>query len=323
MQGVTDSPARGESLESLREQVQRLQQINQALMDRVERSVDTAGSAYSLFESNIYLQKRVHDRTVALENANDELLKAKQLAEAASMAKSLFLANMSHELRTPLSAIIGFASILMRETYGELNPRQKQHVSNIQSSGEHLLGIINDLLDLAKIEAGKLELNISRINLATISLEASAMMEESVQSAGLELKMQLPEEPVWLQGDPLRLRQAILNLLSNAIKFTQQGSVTLYLRTEDGQVHWGIRDTGIGIQEHHLDLLFRPFERIKGRLSDTVRGTGLGLALTKQIVDSHGGCLEVHSSYGVGSDFRIIFECEQAAVDSTGNGVRQ
>ena len=219
--------------------------------------------------------------------------------------------------------IIGFASILMRETYGELNPRQKQHVSNIQSSGEHLLGIINDLLDLAKIEAGKLELNISRINLATISLEASAMMEESVQSAGLELKMQLPEEPVWLQGDPLRLRQAILNLLSNAIKFTQQGSVTLYLRTEDGQVHWGIRDTGIGIQEHHLDLLFRPFERIKGRLSDTVRGTGLGLALTKQIVDSHGGCLEVHSSYGVGSDFRIIFECEQAAVDSTGNGVRQ
>jgi signal transduction histidine kinase len=302
---MSDSLETTRELEILRERLQRLEVINTALMDRVERSVDSAGSAYSLFESNIYLQNRIRERTTALESTNEELLKAKRQAEAASMAKSMFLANMSHELRTPLSAINGFASILLRETYGNLNPRQKQHAGNILSSGEHLLGIINDLLDLAKIEAGKLEMSMVRINLTQISLEAKAMIEESLLSKNLRLVLDIPEEPLYFMGDVLRLRQAILNLLSNSIKFTETGSVTLYLRQVSDEIDWGVIDTGIGIEKHNLDSLFKPFERIKSNLSDTVKGTGLGLALTKQIVDAHGGKLLVESSFGNGSDFRI------------------
>ena len=297
--------------------------MNNALMDRVERSIDSAGSAYSLFENNIYLQQRIHERTTALEHANEEMLKAKRQAEAASLAKSMFLANMSHELRTPLSAINGFASILLRETYGELNERQKQHAGNILSSGEHLLGIINDLLDLAKIEAGKLEMTMASVNLAQISMEARAMVEDSLNCKDLQLSLEIPDFPVFVNGDALRLRQAILNLLSNAIKFTEEGSVTIFLRQHGKSIEWGVKDTGIGIEHSSLDSLFKPFERIKTNLSDTVKGTGLGLALTKQIVDSHGGELVVDSTFGVGSEFciRLPLMEEQYGSDNLKVGV--
>jgi signal transduction histidine kinase len=239
-----------------------------------------------------------------------ELAMARVQAEAANRAKSQFLTNMSHELRTPLTVINGFSEVLLEMDQGNFSEQQCVYLDRIKKNGEHLLVLINDLLDLAKIEAGRVELEFSSADLGSILREAGELMLANVNRRGLVLHQALPEHPVTVNGDPLRLKQVALNLISNAIKFTREGSVTLWLDEHDSQVEFGIKDTGIGIAAEHQNRLFKPFEQVHDKLKVAEQGTGLGLALCYEIVTAHGGTIRVESEKNIGSNFIIILPKE-------------
>jgi len=241
-----------------------------------------------------------------------ELVAARVQAEAANRAKSQFLTNMSHELRTPLTVINGFSEVLLEMGEDNFSERQMVYLERIKKNGEHLLVLINDLLDLAKIEAGRLELEFRSVDIAGIMREAGELMLPNVTRRGLSLQTALPERAVIVNGDPLRLKQTVLNLLSNAIKFTREGSVTLWLVEHDRHVELGVRDTGIGIAPEHQQRLFKPFEQVHDKLKVAEQGTGLGLALCYEIVDAHGGTISVVSEINVGSDFTVTLPKEAA-----------
>jgi len=241
-----------------------------------------------------------------------ELVAARVQAEAANRAKSQFLTNMSHELRTPLTVINGFSEVLLEMGEDNFSERQMVYLERIKKNGEHLLVLINDLLDLAKIEAGRLELEFRSMDIAGIMREAGDLMLPNVTRRGLSLQKELPDVAVLINGDPLRLKQTVLNLLSNAIKFTREGSVTLWLVDYEQHVELGVRDTGIGIALEHQRRLFKPFEQVHDKLKVAEQGTGLGLALCQEIVDAHGGTISVESEINVGSDFKVTLPKEAA-----------
>lgn len=262
-----------------------------------------------------------------------------QLTEV-SRLKSEFLANMSHELRTPLTSILGFSSVLLKQSFGALNPKQEQYLSLIYSSGEHLLTLINDLLDLAKVEAGKLQLCLEEVDLNELCQTALQMVEIRALQKQQQLSLELPLVCELMFGDRQRILQVLLNYLSNAIKFTADGG-TITLRTEilsktelqnrnplevdvdtPPSLIFGARflglsviDTGIGISatEHHL--LFQTFQQVDGADNRQHGGTGLGLALTKRLVELHGGQVSFISMPGVGSTFSAWFPLPEANVD--------
>jgi PAS domain S-box-containing protein len=251
------------------------------------------------------------DRTPAkhaeerLQQANLELALAKELADVANQAKSTFLARMSHELRTPLNAVLGYAQILQRDP--GLTARQGTGLRTIAHSGEHLLALIDDILDLAKIEAGKLELRLAPAVLADFLRDIADMIRVRAQQKELSLVLEIPPLPQPVNIDQQRLRQVLLNLLGNAVKFTDRGAVTLRARhvgaTDAGvRLRIEVEDTGIGIPDEHLGALFRPFEQV-GELRRRVGGTGLGLAISRQLVRMMGGDIEVESAVGRGSVF--------------------
>jgi PAS domain S-box-containing protein len=257
-------------------------------------------------------RKRV-DQVLLEKNA--ELESAKSLAEKSSLAKSDFLANMSHELRTPLNSIIGFSEVLQDQMFGAINDKQQQYVGNVLTSGRHLLSLINDILDLSKVEAGKMELTPSAFMLRE-SLEASMMMlKEKAFKERIAIQLDLAREAdVRIVADQRKLKQILFNMLSNAVKFSHPGGTVDLSAVIDGDfIQITVADTGIGIRETDISKLFMPFTQLESAYTKEFEGTGLGLALTRQLVELHGGSIWVKSEFGSGSRFSFTIPFTQAA----------
>jgi signal transduction histidine kinase len=241
---------------------------------------------------------------------SDELERVYRELETASRHKSDFLATMSHELRTPLNAIIGFSEVLHEQMFGELNERQLAYVDDVLEAGRHLLSLINDVLDLAKIEAGKMELELSQIAIPEVLRNAVSMHSERASRAGVELSLATEPDEITVSGDERRVRQIVFNLLSNAVKFTPaDGRVDISARTHDGQVEIAVADTGPGIAAEELETIFEEFEQASD--GKRAEGTGLGLPLSRRLVELHGGRLWVESEPGKGSTFRFTLPIRQ------------
>ena len=243
---------------------------------------------------------------LAIQNARlyQELAQKTSELEIASRHKSEFLASMSHELRTPLTAVIGFSEVLLDRLFGELNEKQERYLEDIRRSGRHLLELLNDILDLSKVEAGKMELELADTSLTAALEQGVAMVRTRASNQGLSLTVDVEPDLVDVVADPLRLKQVLLNLLSNAVKFTPPGGrVRVRARRLANEVHVTVEDTGIGISEEDQKRIFESFEQGRGGLSRTAEGTGLGLTLSKRIVELHGGRLWVESRLGEGSAF--------------------
>jgi len=258
------------------------------------------------------LKQRVIERT-------QELYDTLQLAQSANQAKSEFLATMSHELRTPLTCVIGMSATLLRSTLGELTPKQRDYLKTIHSSGEHLLSLINDILDLSQVESGKAFLTISEFSLSRLAQQVMRAIEERAQSHQVQLILDLRLEASRSRfvADQRRVRQILLNLLSNAIKFTPDGGQVILRVWREGETAvLQVEDTGIGIPEHQRPLLFQKFQQLDTSYRRKYGGTGLGLALTKQLVELHRGWINVESSVGVGSTFTVHLPAQTRASSS-------
>ena len=235
----------------------------------------------------------------------DALLVAKEAAEAANQTKSAFLSNMSHELRTPLNAILGFSQLL--ELSENITPDELDEVRDIQHAGEKLLQLISDIIDITRIEGGKLHIDQTPFDLHTLIDETLAPLHNSAASKGLEFQIELaPGVPRLVTGDPLRLRQILTHLVGNAIKFTEQGFVKLTVNSDYGYtVNFQISDSGIGIAPEEIPNIFNPFTQVDDSSTRRFGGSGVGLAIAKQLIEAMGGNLEVESEEGKGSNFHF------------------
>jgi signal transduction histidine kinase len=233
----------------------------------------------------------------------EELTVAKSAAEAADRMKSAFLATMSHELRTPLNSIVGFSGILLQGMAGPLNAEQTKQLEMVCRSSEHLLSLINDVLDLSKIEAGQLQLDLGPFDLQTAIRRAVESVRGLASKKGLALELQIAPEVGNLVSDERRVVQVLLNLLSNAIKFTDEGSIGVEAKIDAGRVVVCVRDTGMGIREEEVERLFKPFSQLDSGTTKRHEGTGLGLSICRRLVDLLGGRLWVKSVFGEGSTF--------------------
>jgi PAS domain S-box-containing protein len=223
--------------------------------------------------------------------------------ESASRHKSEFLANMSHELRTPLNAIIGFSEVLSERMFGELNEKQDEYLKDIHASGQHLLSLINDILDLSKIEAGKMELERSDFDLPMTIDNALMLVRERAGRRSIELHRTVDERLGQIQADERKIRQVLLNLLSNAIKFTSEGGrIGVQARPVNGSIEVSVSDTGVGIAPEDQEAVFEEFRQV-GTAEKKVEGTGLGLALSRKFIELHGGKIWIKSQVGQGSTF--------------------
>ncbi|MBN1813205.1 MAG: transporter substrate-binding domain-containing protein [Anaerolineae bacterium] len=245
---------------------------------------------------NQELEQRVVERTRELEIA-------KERAESADRLKSAFLAAMSHELRTPLNSIIGFTGVLLQGLAGPLNPEQTKQLGMTRDSARHLLALINDVLDISKIEAGQLEVTRAPFDMRAAIEEALRLVSPQAQKKGLSLAAAIASNVGEVVSDQRRVEQILLNLLSNAIKFTERGEVRLECRVRDGFIETSVRDTGIGIRPQDMDKLFKPFHQIETGLNRRHEGTGLGLSICKNLVELLGGQTCVESEWGAGSTF--------------------
>ena len=238
-----------------------------------------------------------------LNRMSEELGRLYREIEAASRHKSEFLANMSHELRTPLNAIIGFSEVLLQRMFGELNPKQEEYLNDVLTSGRHLLSLINDILDLSKVEAGKMELELVDFDLPASIDNALTLVRERAVRRGVALQTAVDERLGEIRGDERKIRQVMLNLLSNAIKFTPEGGrIEISAVPVDGSVEVSVSDTGVGIAPEDQEAVFEEFRQV-GASAAQQEGTGLGLALARKFVELHGGRIRVKSQVGVGSMF--------------------
>jgi signal transduction histidine kinase len=235
-------------------------------------------------------------------------------AQAADRIKSSFLATMSHELRTPLNSIIGFTGILLQGLAGQLNQEQQRQMNMVQNSARHLLALINDVLDISKIEAGQLELSPSNFDLKTSIDKMVKLVSPLAEKKGLDIRLDLSEDVGTITADQRRLEQVILNLINNAIKFTDKGHIMISYRVEDDQCLLSVSDTGIGIRAEDLSKLFQPFHQIDTGIARRHEGTGLGLSICRKILDMMGGTIGVESRWGQGSTFTISFPKEPATL---------
>jgi signal transduction histidine kinase len=242
---------------------------------------------------------------LAIQNARlfREIAAKSHQLEVASQHKSEFLANMSHELRTPLNAIIGFSEVLSERMFGELNEKQDEYLKDIHASGQHLLALINDILDLSKIEAGRMELDVTEFDLPTAVDNALTLIRERAGRRGIALHTTVDERLGHIRGDERKIRQVLLNLLSNAIKFTPEGGrIHVAAKAVDGAMEVSVSDTGVGIAPDDQKVVFEEFRQV-GTADKKVEGTGLGLALSRKFIELHGGEIWVESRVGEGSTF--------------------
>ena len=273
----------------------------------------------ALLEEKIELEAELRDslgeELVAAEIRQHELNQARQRADAANHAKSSFLASMSHELRTPLNAIIGYAEFLVEERDDIDEEESADVISKIASAGRHLLGLINDILDLSKIEAGKMELFVEQLEVAAIIDEVTATLRPLAETQKNQLTIEVDPHLGTIHSDSTKLRQILLNLLSNACKFTESGEIILRAqrlkREQDNtaSIVIEVEDSGIGIAEDRLARLFQPFVQADVTTSSRYGGTGLGLAITKRICQLMGGTISATSTLGHGSTFRVELPC--------------
>lgn len=251
-----------------------------------------------LRQANREMEQRITDRTAELDAAMKE-------AQAADQIKSSFLATMSHELRTPLNSIIGFTGIMLQGLAGPLNAEQQKQMTMVQNSSRHLLALINDVLDISKIEAGQLELSIASFDLRASIEKVVNTVAPLADAKGIEIRVDVADDVGAVTTDQRRFEQVILNLLNNAVKFTEEGRVQISCRIENDQYFLSFTDTGIGMRPEELPSLFQPFHQIDASLTRKHEGTGLGLSICKRIMDAMGGSILVDSEWGVGSTFAV------------------
>jgi len=259
---------------------------------------------------------------IAIENVRlfDQIQdKSRQLAEA-SQHKSQFLANMSHELRTPLNAILGYTELIQDSVYGEPPEKMRAVLTRVQSNGKHLLGLINDVLDLSKIEAGQLTLDLIDYSLGDVAHNVYSAVEPLAADKKLSFKAEVAPNLPRGRGDERRLTQVLLNLVGNAIKFTDAGEVVIKAGASDGTFSLSVRDTGPGISEADQQKLFQEFQQADNSITRKKGGTGLGLAISKRIVEMHGGKIWLESAVGQGSTFFVTLPVQaQVLAKSSSN----
>jgi len=278
----------------------KIQEYSKNLEQKVK---DRAVVLLKLDEKNKELKNEIAERIKTeetLENTYVNLKKAKEAAEYANQMKSIFLASMSHELRTPLNSIIGFTGILLQGLAGELNDEQKKQLGMVYASSKHLLSLINDLLDISKIESGELKLYLTEFNLSKTGKEIIATFVSKAEKKGIRLTWDVPD--INVVSDERRFKQILLNLVSNAIKFTEKGEVEVKGIVKNKGIKIIVRDTGAGIKKEDIHKLFEPFSQLEYTVSNE-KGTGLGLHLTKNLVQFLNGDIRVESEYGKGSKF--------------------
>ena len=266
-------------------------------------------------EKQVTLLKTFADQAViAIQNSRlfREIQEKSAQLEIANKHKSDFLANMSHELRTPLNAIIGFSEVLSERMFGEINEKQADYLKDIHESGKHLLSLINDILDLSKIEAGRMDLEISTFDLPSALSNAMTLVRERAQRHGIQLALDVDSELGSFQADERKFKQIVLNLLSNAVKFTPDGGrVSVSAKKDTTHVEIAVQDTGIGIAPEDQAAVFEEFKQVGRDYTKKAEGTGLGLTLTKRFVELHGGEIRLESKLGKGSTFTISLPIRQ------------
>ena len=284
------------------------------------RDEDEAIIGYLLIGTDNTARKQVETERARLDqlliDKNIELESARDLAEKTNRAKSDFLANMSHELRTPLNSVIGFSEVLLDQLFGVINEKQQEYIDNILHSGRHLLSLINDILDLSKVEAGMMVLDLNDFSVREV-LETSVMMlKERAFKGGIALNLELaPPADISIGGDQRKLKQILFNLLSNAVKFTPAGGTVEVSAVRVGHfIEITVADTGMGIKAEDIPKLFKSFTQLESVYTKKFEGTGLGLALTRQLVELHGGRIWVKSEFGVGSRFIFTIPLTPVAI---------
>ncbi|MEX2610708.1 MAG: ATP-binding protein [Gemmatimonadota bacterium] len=267
--------------------------------------------ARELQQLNDELEDRIRHATMELEARNRQLEWQSFELEKASRLKSEFLANMSHELRTPINVILGYTSLLRERIYGHLTHQQEESLGKVNDTSQHLLELINDILDLSKIEAGKMPLHVEPVTVAEVLQEVSDTIRPMVERKKLRYAFDAPAELPVLRTDRTKVKQVLLNLLSNAIKFTPEGSIALRARQlESGGLHLVVEDSGIGIKADDLDAIFDDFRQIDQTHTKEYGGTGLGLSITRKLVRLLGGTIEVTSTHGEGTAFTVILPAD-------------
>jgi len=295
-----------ERTRQLMETIWELEEIRSNLEQLVQER--TRGLEQSRVELRAWastLEEKVQEKTQELRELNDSLLTSYQKLKEVDRLKDEFLANVSHELRTPLNSIIGFSGMLMQDPEGRLGPEAKEDLQIIYQNGRSLLGLIDSILDLSKIEAGKMELELEEMDPVALLDDVKAMAAGLVQDRPISLEYERPGEPIRVMGDPDRLKQVFTNLVGNAVKFTESGSVRISAEAAEGRFLVRIEDTGIGMTEEELGRLFKPFQQVDGSISRRFGGTGLGLAISQRFMSLMNGRIRATSRKGQGSLFVV------------------
>lgn len=293
------------------------------LHDEFQRARFSSGRVREMLEQ-LRLQRVELDRTIeTLENANEriermnsELVVARKAAEEADALKTEFLAHMSHELRTPMNAILNFSAFVADGIMGEVNDEQVDTLQKVMDSGNHLLSLINDILDISKIEAGMMNLFIEDVNINSILKGTISITKGLIKNSPVELVAEIEEDLPGILGDKRRIRQIFLNLVSNAVKFTPEGTITLGANRDNGEIHIFVKDTGIGVAPEDQESVFEAFKQAQHDLQYVV-GTGLGLPICKHFIEAHGGSINLESELGTGSTFYVKLPIENEGLLET------